>query len=160
MAVAVKSSVIQQQATAKHTLLSIGELLLSLPQAEVVTIELVSTVIAFSREGSKAAGFIEYEGQEWPVYSLTPELHLRRYVPQKRRFCVCFGHDISQAFAILCDDVRLMPDTGEAHPEDLPPGMLTPKSPLRRLLLLNDSLVIMSDVAAMHEYLEHAHVDD
>jgi hypothetical protein len=162
MALALKQKKVAhyRQSAEKFALLTIGDLYLTLPQADVVTIELVTTVIAFSRQGSKAAGFIEYEGSEWPVYSLSPEFRLRRYVPQKRRFCVCFGKDKAQAFALLCDDIRLLPDTGDNRPRDLPDCMLTNASPLRKLLWMNDHLVVMTELSAMHVFLEQTHVDD
>ncbi len=160
MAAARKRKLAQQQALENYALLTVGDLQLALPQSQVVTIELVGSVIAFSREGSKAAGFIEYEGGEWPVYSLTPELHLRRYVPQKRRFCVCFGRQAQHAFALLCDDVSLLPDTGDALLRDVPDCMLRPGSPLRQLLWMNDRLVLLSDLPLMHQFLETTRVDD
>lgn len=138
----------------KLALLTIGDMWLALPQRYVVTIELLASVVAVSPKNSRAAGFIEYDGEEWEVFSMNEGLALSRAVDRNRRFCVCFG-TAAHGFAILCDDVSIMEEEEEFVLHDMPAAMALPNHPIRELLWGGIRLIYVSDLEPMNDYLYH-----
>lgn len=136
----------------KLALLTIGDMWLALPQRHVATIELLSSVVAVSPRGSRASGFIEYDGREWKVFSLNEGLAMSRAVDRQRRFCVCFGN-ADHGFALLCDDVSIMEDEEEYVLFDMPPSMAMPRHPIQQLLWGGIRLIYVSDLVPMNDYL-------
>lgn len=142
-----------QPTIGNHALLKLDRQLLALPQTDVVTVELASMAMVLGTEGTAAAGLIEYDNDEWLVFSLDEELRVTLEFPQRRRFCVCFGADEASRFALLCDEVSILNVKEDGHPELLPDFMRIGNTPVNGMLYDNSKLVLMSNYERMTSYL-------
>ncbi len=147
-------SAVVSNKSAKYVLLDVGGLRLSVPQEEVVSVEVVADVEEGDAEGNEV-GALHYAGRRWPVYALSPELSLQRDLSPSHKFCVCIaGHDQASACALACDEVSVLTLDAETPIEPLPQMMRTSTTPVRCLLRQDEALVLMTEARALSDYVD------
>ena len=132
-----------------YALLTIEQRLLLLPQREVRTLESVLDVRT-DDPPDHGVGWLPFERQDWPVYSMDAALNPLSAAPPKQRICVLLtlpeGH-----VGILCSDVTMAPgSTVELRP--LPQAMATPYRPFTALALVGDRIGLVSAATALAAY--------
>ena len=132
-----------------YALLTIEQRLLLLPQREVRTLESVLDMRA-DDPPDYGVGWLPFEQQDWPVYSMDAALNPLSAAPAKQRICVLLtlpeGH-----LGLLCSDVAMAPgSTFELRP--LPRAMAKPHRPFTALAVVGDRIGLVSAATVLAAY--------
>lgn len=141
------------QPDGNYTLLNLNGQRLALPQKDVVTVELASVAMEIQSDDFAASGLLQYENEEWRVFSLDSQMRVILNFLQEHRFCVCFGRDDSTRFALLCNEVSILKIDENMHGAILPPYLAVGNSPVTALLKLDPDMIVISDFERMGHYL-------
>jgi hypothetical protein len=134
-------------------LLRVEDIVLSFPQAEVLSIESLAQMDT-AQLMPKSSGTLLYRSSELPVFTLNRDLALMVQAASGNRFCVAIKHpDTAQYFALTCDAVNQHSVEDETKSSDIPAVMQSPGSPITRLLKIDNKLVLMSSAEAMRSYI-------
>ena len=137
----------------KVVVLTIDNLKLILPQADIRTVESASDV-ALADKMPKSAGWITYLGQRWPVVCFSDELALLDEVPAPRRACVMLAYE-GAYLGLLCDDARVLVNFSQQS-FAVPAAMREHASPIAGLIQYEQGLACLSDAAHIHRYVSLA----
>lgn len=133
-------------------LLEISSLRLSLPQAEIRSLEMADLM---HTEETKpfSVGWVSFRQERWPVYCLSQDLSLLVVVPRERRSCVVLDTGAGY-IGLLCDSFTLDVQITPNMQYDLPLPMQLADSPIQGLLLLEDGTVAcMTDSEQLVDYV-------
>lgn len=133
-------------------ILSIDNTQLTLPGAELVSIELHR---ALELEIDQDTGIVAWFNQgekKWPVYCLNGDLALLSMIPADRSFSVFIEHR-GIKLGILCDRVRKLPPEDLLLAQKLPACMANPHSPIEALALVDNEPTGIISAAALANYL-------
>jgi hypothetical protein len=132
-----------------YALLTIEQRLLLLPQREVRTLESVLDMRA-DDPPDHGVGWLPFEQQNWPVYSMDTALNPLSAAPAKQRICALLtlpeGH-----VGLLCSDVAMAPgSTVKLRP--LPQAMAKSHRPFTALALVGDRIGLVSTATVLATY--------
>jgi len=125
---------------------------LLLPQQAVVTIEM-SDDIENSATAPGAIGTLKAETGEWPVYALDTELRPQASCPSHYKYCVAVSRGDEAVFSIMCEEVGAVEVEHDDEIKPLQVCMRPDKSPIQSLLLKDETLMLVSDVDSLQQYL-------
>jgi hypothetical protein len=125
---------------------------LLIPQESVATIEMIEN-LETEPDASGAIGRLRSGGREWPVYALNDDLSQRNECSPTSKYCIAFDVDGQPAFSIACDQVSALTVNSTDQIKPLQSFMRNPNSPIEALLLQDGQLMLVSQVDAMHQYL-------
>lgn len=131
--------------------LSIDNMRLAVPQKDVKTVELAST-LDVAVEGEAEAGWLEQDGKMWPVYGVDEYLSLQAVVPRSRRFCIML-HTGDKLVGFLCDQVRMLPSDNDLNLQDMPGCLVNDSSPLRWISLFEGKVVAVAKSGGLTAYM-------
>ena len=147
---------VELQQTTAFELLTFDGVYLLLPRDEIISAELVDDVHPSDDNGSRV---IDYEGEEYPVFSLNAELGILSDIPTDHTACVCCRSKTDNSrFALSC---------ALAEPfflgtldvlQEIPEVMSNPQSPVQMLLTYTfrhqQDLALLSTTEKMSHYLK------
>jgi len=125
---------------------------LLIPQGGVAIIEMIDSVEVGGADHG-ALGKLRAAGREYPVYALNARLELLSERSAAHKYCVAFNLDDQPAFALACDEVRSLTLESAAEVETLPACMRNPGNPIEAMLLRDDRLMLISQVAPLLRFL-------
>lgn len=133
-----------------YALLSLGQRALLIPQHELRTLESVMDVHT-SEQPAHGVGWLQFEDNHWPVYSLDEALQPLPAMPSTQRICALLSHTDGY-FGLTCSNVRTLRGT-ELRSRSLPAPMSNPESPLSGLVLYEDRVGVVSTASALARLL-------
>ena len=119
----------------RYVVLNFAGLHLLLPHTEVYTLEPRSDVQA-GEEGT--AGWLEADGQSWPVVCFDRDLEPTNLVPVERRVCVLLHYGGGYA-GVLCETVATL-EAEDMRLFPLPPALSASATPVRGLVTYDGRL--------------------
>lgn len=126
--------------------------LLLMPQAEVGTIEVSSSIgDEISTEGS--IGTVKSGNQDWPLFVLGADFQLRPERPVNYKFCLCMNLDNEEVFSIACEEVGTTLLDAEDDLKRVPDCMRIAECPVEYLVLRDNQMMLISDTKTMQQYL-------
>jgi hypothetical protein len=125
---------------------------LLIPQGGIATIEMIDGMES-GDGGGGAVGTLRAGGREYPVYALNADLELLTECSAAHKYCVAFNLDDQPAFAIACDEVRSLTLHAADEVKPLPACMRNPGNPVEAMLLQEDRLMLVSQIAPMLRFL-------
>jgi len=125
---------------------------LLIPQAGVATIEMIGSVEPSDGE-TGTVGNLRTGGREYPVYALDANLDLLSECSAAHKYCIAFNLDDQPAFAIACGEVSSLKLRSAEELKPLQACMRNPASPVEAMLLHDDRLMLLSQVAPMLRFL-------
>lgn len=137
--------------------LLIDGLKLLLPQNTIHALEPVLDVEA-GADASDAAGWIAYQGQQWPVYCLAKDLTALPDIPASRRVCVILNA-AQGYFCLVCDNVQML-DGRQVEMTALPVCMKSTRSPFHYLAVLDEGIGCVTAVDRLAAFVERSNTDD
>lgn len=126
---------------------------LLLPQIDLLHIELVTNIQPHSgKSGDEGSGFVEFDEQQWPVFTLSHDLLPLDTLPEQRRLVACIQNG-NQPFALACDTVTTLQFSPGAIFEELPEVMRNEKAPIQALLYNQGMLHFLTNADALSRLL-------
>lgn len=122
-----------------YVALGLGGLNLLLPRHQIYALE-PRLDLEPEEEGHDYVGWIEVEGERWPVYCFSAGLCLLPEIPDKHRICVLLTHG-QDYFGLLCERVMALEGT-QVRLTPLPACMRTPSTPIDALALDDQGQVL------------------
>jgi hypothetical protein len=122
------------------------------PQGGIATIEMIENM-EVETDVVGAIGRLRSAGREWPVYALDANLGRRSERSVSNKYCVAFDIDGQPAFSIACDQVSSMTLKSPDQIKPLQDFMRNANNPVEALVLLDDRLMLVSQVDSMHRFL-------
>ncbi len=133
-----------------YALLSLGKRALLIPQNEIRTLESVLDVHT-SNQPPHGVGWLRFESNDWPVYSLDEALQPLSAIPATQRICALLGFEDSY-FGLTCTNASTLRGT-EKHIRPIPAAMLNLESPLCGLALHGDDIGLVSTAGVLAQFL-------
>lgn len=134
----------------RYALVSLGSRMLLLPQHEICTLEPVLDVNT-SDQPAHGVGWLRFEHNHWPVYSLDETLLPLPAMPSTQRICALLSYTDGY-FGLTCSNVRTLQGT-ELRSRSLPAPMWNPESPLDGLVLYGDRVGVVSTASMLAHFL-------
>lgn len=125
---------------------------LLLPQKAVATIELAERIEPEVTQPG-AVGTLTVGGREWPGFALDADFTIQSDAPASYKFCVGIDSDDRQAYSILCEQVSTMVVDNQTDLKAVQACMRTQGCPIEALILKDNQLMYVSDIAVMHQFL-------
>lgn len=136
-------------------ILSIDNTQLTLPGAELVSIELHRALELETDEDTGIVAWLNQADKKWPVYCVNGDLALLSMIPAGRSFSIFIKHD-GAIIGLLCDRVRKLPPEDLLLAQKLPLCLHHPQSPVEALALVDNEPTGIISAAALANYLTHA----
>ena len=133
-----------------YALLFLGECALLIPQNEIRTLESVLDVHT-ADQPAHGVGWLRFENNDWPVYSLDEALQPLSAMPPTQRICALLGF-ADGYFGLTCTNVITLRDT-EKHIRPIPTAMFNLESPLCGLAIHGDRIGLVSTSGALAQFL-------
>ena len=130
---------------------TVGRHRLLLPQGDIRSLESVLDV-TLNAPLAKSVGWIVFQGENWPVYSLDEDLKPQSERSAKQRICALLS--IADGYVgLLCEDSATRPRAG-ARVQPLPAAMAQTGSFVHGFALYPDGVGLLSSAAALAAFLE------
>lgn len=133
-----------------HTLLRCGELHLLLPQQDICLLELASNLVTDAPPPS-GLGWITFQQQAVPVFSLSTNLKWQERVTDERPICVLLK-TAEKYFALLCNEAALL-RSSDLSLQTVPQAMIVSGAPFQQLALHGEHLACVSSAAQLFAWL-------
>jgi hypothetical protein len=141
-----------------YAALTLGSLILAVPQHEVHTLEPVLDIETAEPEGMRI-GSIALAGSRWPVYCPSANLAAVSVLPATWRICVMLGAT-GTLFGIVCEMVATI-DEAEMQPFPMPTCMSHPTQPIRALALYQEQVLCITTANDLIAFMApHASLSD
>lgn len=125
---------------------------LSLPQEEIVNLNVASDVSVASETGDGSVGELDCQGQILPLFSLSEELDLVNERPQDQNICASIAIDGVPSFSLSCSVVTPMQlDLASVFP--MPDPMDDNLGLLRGLVISENSILFTSSALALQSHI-------
>lgn len=132
--------------------MSLHQFSLSLPQEEIVSLDVASAASSRITSDDGSIGELEYLDQILPVFSFSEDLGLVHERPKDQNICVCIAVAGKPLFCLTCASLKPA-QLVLANVFPIPEPMAGDSSPLRGLVLINDSVVFTSTAEALQSYI-------
>ena len=134
-------------------ILAIGSLSLAMPQAEIVSVDVVADARPDESSNAMISASLHRQDGQWPVYAFSDTLKLENSLPDSSRFCVCIRRD-DIFYALACDAVEVMQLDVEVPQQELPNIMHTDTTPVLKLMHYQQAIALMTNALSINHYLE------
>jgi len=140
-------------------ILSIGGLKLIFPQSDIISVDVVADAISTENSNPLIAAVLNKPEGELPVYAFSGELQLQSSLTDESRFCVCIKrHDVY--YSLACDGVEVIQLDSNIMQELMPFIMKTDNSPVLKLMLYKQDVVLVVDALSVNKYLQSVENND
>jgi len=129
---------------------------LAFPLKEVSGVQRISRLESDSdSELPLAFGSLVHNGRRWPVFGMANNLSLLSSLSKQFLYCVCLSADNDETgLALACESVNTVVLGPGVSTQPLPEYMRPTHSPLHHWVKLDHSVVTISNVLAMAQYIK------
>jgi hypothetical protein len=133
-----------------YVLLSLGTRALLMPQNDIRALESVLDVQT-SAQPAHGVGWLQFENNDWPVYSLDEALQPLSAIPSTQRICALLGSP-DGSFGLTCTNATTLRDT-EKHIRPIPAAMRNQESPLCGLAIHGGRIGLVCTADTLAQFL-------
>jgi len=138
-----------------HVVLHFDDIRLVVPQENIRMIEMIESVETYVEPEESMIGimgWVSYFEQQYPVFTLSAELHLLDSLPASRDFCVLLETPEEAIYGLSCDQVESLEISSDMIYTDLPDCMFKAHSPIQSLMIRQNKVASMTNSQALMYY--------
>ena len=132
-------------------------LTIAVPLSEVQSLDPVLDV-RFESARRPSIGYVEYDDARLPVFSLDGNLKPLADVPEGQRICAMLGKELPW-FGVICESITSLGDSVLQN-LPVPECMTSGSSPIKSLVLDDETVLCATDVDELVRYLERPEFSD
>ncbi len=139
--------------TRQLALLYFDNIIIALPQSEIVFVENLSQVYE-QRLNEHSSGKIHYNSSDLPVYTLNHELEFIHKLAADNRICAIIKSSDNEIFALMCNALEKHNVEDNTAQSSIPQIMRNQKSPVTGFLKIADKLTLVCSAESLGSYFK------